>query len=271
VTADEILAAIASEDSELSDAAMRDVAHFTVGLFAADSDNTAPTTAGTGTLVHLAGHHHILTAAHVWEEILSFAPLVGFTLKEGSDRQPCYDRRYIIPSVLAKPETNGWSEWGPDLALLTLPEVLVGLIENYRVFYDLDATRSTPKVDGAELRFLMGAVDEYAVHRPTGVAGKIACFRMKFKDERHAIGDYDYIDLTEERHGALPKSFKGLSGGGLWREFIYPDPETTGVKHYRILEGVAFYELPSADTTTIRCHGPNSIVECSKRYKVALT
>ena len=50
-----------------------------------------------------------------------------------------------------------------------------------------------------------------------------------------------------------PSSYKGTSGGGLWR--IYPKPDSGSDPAYRLI-GVAFYETSDGQ---IVCHGQASL------------
>jgi len=57
-----------------------------------------------------------------------------------------------------------------------------------------------------------------------------------------------------------PKSFGGVSGGGLWRILAYISPTTGKIDWLQRLKGVAFYEFPPKDGgRVLRCHGPSSL------------
>jgi Family of unknown function (DUF6869) len=57
-----------------------------------------------------------------------------------------------------------------------------------------------------------------------------------------------------------PKSFGGVSGGGLWRILAYISPDTGKIDWLQRLKGVAFYEFPPKNGgRVLRCHGPSSL------------
>lgn len=57
-----------------------------------------------------------------------------------------------------------------------------------------------------------------------------------------------------------PKSFGGVSGGGLWRIMVYISPTTGKIDWSQRLKGMAFYEFPLKDGARVfRCHGPSSL------------
>lgn len=72
--------------------------------------------------------------------------------------------------------------------------------------------------------------------------------------------NHDYIELSSKRY--IPKSFGGVSGGGVWQVIMQDQPEG-GVKILEImLSGLAFYESARKnDKRIIRCHGKKSIYE----------
>jgi hypothetical protein len=59
----------------------------------------------------------------------------------------------------------------------------------------------------------------------------------------------------------LPKHFGGVSGGGVWRVWLFCSPETGEIDWKFNFHGVAFYQLGIGENpTTIRCHGPESVM-----------
>src|ERR1019366_9764793 len=72
---------------ELQFRIVRDLGSFTVSLFELSSseDGDHLQLAGTGSLLTSGGSHYILTAAHVWHEVLKSADKIGITLEENID------------------------------------------------------------------------------------------------------------------------------------------------------------------------------------------
>jgi hypothetical protein len=75
-------------------------------------------------------------------------------------------------------------------------------------------------------------------------------------------GDFDYLDfripvnlLGEDRN-----SFGGLSGGGVWRIWVFTADNARGFEAEATLFGVAFHQSQIVDgERSIRCHGPKSL------------
>ncbi len=150
----EIERLLRDETSGLAEKITRNLGDFTVALIAIyNGPNERLALAGTGTLLAIGGSHFILTARHVWDEVLSTADHVGVTLK------PEITHRYSIArpqlTFFGLPKPAAWNEWGPDLALLRIPAESVGAIGAYRSFWNVD---HTVQINGTaiELHVLMG-------------------------------------------------------------------------------------------------------------------
>ncbi len=213
--------------------------------------------AGTGTLVVIGDHYYILTAAHVWERLES-ALRFGISLIENRDHKMWIDPRTIAPT-LVKPPDSRWNEWGPDLALLRIPEAIVGTIKAHRVFEDLTTPGKMLDAPTVEFWAVMGTPKELGTFTPNHAEVQIAAFFGNPKYQRR--GEHDYYDLeVNTASPGTPKGFQGVSGGGLWRILAYISGETKKVDWVPRLKGVAFFELPGiGDNVIIRCHGPKSL------------
>jgi len=260
---EEIMASLAEESSGLRDRIVRDIGSFTVALFAVSGarDGDHLSLAGTGTLlVAIADSHFILTAAHVWEEVLRPAPMVGITLKENVDHRSLMKTSEIVAFGLQKPDT--WGEWGPDLAFLRVPHERVGSISVYRVFYSLTKPRqSVPDVEHVETLVLMGTPAALGAFTQTHADLEIHGLFMQVDALPRIHGNLDYLDFdVDVSFPGVPEEFGGVSGGGLWRIQIYRSPSTGEIDWVKPLEGVAFHQSDlSNGHRMIRCHGPHSI------------
>jgi hypothetical protein len=258
--------------SGLRDRIVRDIGLFTVGLLRVSqtAHGERLDLCGTGTLVWFAGVHYIMTAAHVWEDLCKGAApaRVGLTLRENLDHKYLIDRAAIVTT--GPPTPAEWNEWGPDIVFLRVPPEHVGGIEVYRVFWNL-ARKRTPGVNAIciDLRVLMGAPYELGefteVHAELQITGMFSAPEI----ERHSSmqapetirHDYDYIDLDMDLTiPGVPQTFGGVSGGGLWRVFVYWSDATNEITWAKDIEGVAFHQSDLINGhRTIRCHGPQSI------------
>src|SRR6266404_4575360 len=136
---DEVVQALKDSASGLQEKIVRDIGLFTVGLLrvSPSRDGERLDLAGTGTLVSFGIDRYILTACHVWEELLATAnpTRIGVTLKENIDHASLIDRDAIV--TIGPPKPAVWNEWGPDLIFLRVPPEHVGAIEVHRVFFNL--------------------------------------------------------------------------------------------------------------------------------------
>jgi len=223
---------------------------------------------GSGTLVEISGRHHILTAAHVWDAT-RHADRIGLVLTTRHPSRFAMPRDTVTPRVLSG---RGSLEcWGPDLALLEIAPVCVGVIRAHRSFLNLARQRESlgaqPPAIEKGYWAITGMVEELSDVRSDSSSGIItaniearAFFGgIRYSYEREGL---DYLDFGAKPHLAgLRRSFGGMSGGGLWE--IGLSRATDGVirwsRHFR---GVAFWEeRESDDRMLVRCHGPQSVFD----------
>lgn len=214
---------------------------------------------GSGTLVSVESSHFILTARHVWDEILKSASRLGITLRIKDDHSFFIDTMAIIP--FGPPGLEKWSESGPDIILLRIPDIHVGTIKAFRVFYNLTIPESSaPRADYLETWFLMGApgcLGEYTqTHASIQNRGQEVVVKSTFENL-----NFDYLDVMV-KVSDLPrtKTLGGVSGGGLWKVLLFDSPSDGGIESIAILRGIAFCEFPLLnDNRVVRCHGIESI------------
>lgn len=238
----------------------RNVGNFSVGLFGVDgsADYRNVCLVGSGTLVSLSGAHYILTAAHVWSGGLDEFQSTGLTLKENVDH--CFPILNAAIKVREVPGTK-FDEWGPDIALLQIPETAVKSIEIYRIFYNLDKDRKRIEKGHLGARILVGTPGVLA----KGV-GRVQVVEMQgmYVSVDTKFYDHDKFDLIDlDMDTTLPqviKDFRGVSGGGLWNVQIFPTGEGNKFDSTEALVGVAFHQLGLRDNIqTVRCHGPKTL------------
>jgi hypothetical protein len=240
---------------------VRNLGSSTVALFAVfDSHGTdLLKLAGTGTLAVVDGLYGILTAAHVWQEVLKSAVKMGITLTDNIDHRYLMDVSAVVATVITD-SAYGWNEWGPDIAFLRIPSEFVGGITAFQLFEDLKKPPKPLGVESLECWVAMGTPEELGTFTQTHAAVQIS---GDFVDpQSQSRGEHDYYDfeVNTERAG-MPKSFGGFSGGGLWRVLVYQSPLTGKVDWAQRLKGVIFWQSPLVEgRRMIRCHGPNSIL-----------
>jgi hypothetical protein len=162
---------------------------------------------------------------------------------------------------IAFPRRQDCEEWGPDVALLRIPDFYTGTIEAFRPFYNLSARKKIPSdTDYLETWMLCGAPKILGETSETEVHAHGRAFQVRVESSHRRDG-FDYLDvLAHWPSPSVPAKFGGVSGGGLWKLLLYTDPSTGRVNCIRTLEGVAFYQFPFLEGHgVIRCHGPESL------------
>lgn len=221
------------------------------------------TYSGTCTFVSIAGLPYLLTAAHAWTALLRHE---GFALSlEEHVQLHAIHHSIAKPAVLLTPEpTNG--EYGPDLALIPIPEADASWIRVRKSFYNLDrhAPVNIDEPPSFSLGFwaLNGCVAEQSSFGPTEAHMGMRLYATS-DPAAFERGDYDYVDVRFDRRSRphLPQSFGGVSGAGLWQVKLLKSRSTGAVSIGSVhLEGVAFYQIPlSEHAGLIRCHGRKSL------------
>lgn len=217
--------------------------------------------AGTGTLFYFEGSHYLLTAAHVWTDVIRRSRTLGITLRENVDHRFFIDVATL--TAFGPPAPPRWGEWGPDITFLRIPEEQIGTIEAFRVFYNFEAPPAPPQnVDRLQSRVLLGTPAEFGVFRDVHAAVEISGFFVSVDEQPEVRNGWDFLNFQMEQADGVPQCFGGVSGGGLWIVDMYFG-QTGGVESVARLEGVAFWQSAiQQGRRTIRCHGPASIQTC---------
>lgn len=236
---------------------------YTASIFAVD--RARPLYRGTATCVAASGKAYLLTAAHVWRKLRGDR----FAVSLEADRLLIPICRYRDQATVLEP--TGPPEWGPDLALIRVPDIVASDIRRVKAFYNLDKRRPKPGEhpaydEGAWA--VIGAPGELSTFGETEAVLRISLFVSVVVSARQRDG-FDYVDLGYYHQGRsdLPQSYGGLSGSGLWHAPIRKSASGavswTGEAR---LEGVAFYQEPTDEKEgVIRCHGRVSIYEQALR------
>lgn len=213
--------------------------------------------AGSGTLYQHADSLYVLTARHVWDEVLRKSDLVGFSLREQVVHEAYIETNRIVPIGFDRP--NEWGEWGPDVVFLRIPNEEAGALKAFRVFYS--ETPRVPTKDHLEIWALVGAPDAYSIYQTDHLLFDITAFIVSEGTPSNR-GDFDYLDfrIPVNLLGEDKNSFGGLSGGGAWRIRVFTADNASGFEAEATLFGVAFHQSQIVDgERSIRCHGPKSL------------
>jgi len=242
---------------------------YTTGLM----DVTTGGSLGSGTFARYGRLRGVLTCAHVLAAIEALAGArkkfqIGFLCFPVRNQR---QQRSIPHSYTDEVRMHGTAApWrGPDIGFLKLPEVFASELESIASFVNLEAQLddylTKPKNQNA-LEVVSGIVAEMSPTplgtpptTPTTMAME-GLMNVGKSANRSPVRSEDrlYFRPIPGPGFVLPQSYKGTSGGGLWRIGIKAS-DTAPVAYFdRRLIGTAYYQTPRGK---IICHGPRSIYE----------
>ena len=250
------------------------IARYTIGFLKLSTINQEEDAkyAGSGVLVSVGNMLGVLTAAHVLDVLPKDGP-VGLVDFSG------LFQKIIMPMKATKRFSMGnfpWSENGPDIAFLLLPIEFADILKGKLSFLNLILARDNFNADSNKTaQFFdvalggLGRLEEGT----RDVKASVPNYKSKIVEGRALFGNtapkaphvgMDLLQFTPEQSVDFtsPKSFEGISGGGLWRIYLDLD-EAKNVKcNSPQLIGIAFYQLDEGTIKhSIVCHGPKSIYE----------
>ncbi len=244
---------------ELLDEIREKLWNFTVSVFRLDRD--PPAHAGMATCVAAKGNHYLLTARHVWEVLRASGLAVSL---EAERSLIPIDHQLVETKTVSR---KGPQEWGPDLARIRIPDPVARDVQQLKAFYDLARHRPEPEPlpdsEQMSLWAVLGAPAEQSKHGPQETVLTLSLFDT-WTVQTHERNGYDYYDLQfhRGRRPALPETYRGVSGSGLWQIPVTLRSDRTEISWSGAvrLTGVAFYEINGpAHQDVIRCHGPKSL------------
>jgi hypothetical protein len=223
---------------------------------------------GSGTLVRVEDKYGILTAQHV-TPLLKKYKKIGLNL--GTFEHKPLIESITLPIVeVGIPVSN--SE-GPDLAVIILPEYIIGTIKSKNLFWNISYHKkdvlSKPPDLNICLSFFCGTIEEWTkTEESTGGFGKVMSYRCLCGHT--GVEDYwvkhkfDYLKLSVlyKDRDDLPVSFGGGSGGGIWGVVLHRLDDGQIISTKALLLGVAFYQTKiQNELRSIIGHGWRSIYE----------
>ncbi len=242
--------------------------------------------AGSGTFIAWDDEFGILTAHHVpnnpqdgarrFNFSADSAQKLGLSLVNFPHRFELEMRNLSIANVAGPIDANDLGR-GPDLAVIRLgTKATVTDITARKTFYKTShrseerlresarddgvfvvcgAAKEAERLTGSELGFEEVATESL----DTYYGGLVPPYGRRFERD-----GYDYLELGAEYKGVddPPSSFRGVSGGGLWR--IPVDAVVHDERQYDISEpilvGVAFYQTEViGNLRYLRCHAGDAV------------
>ncbi len=230
--------------------------------------------AGSATLVRFGDFEGLLTAGHV-ADVLKKGSRLGLAVM-AEEHLFSVDMSHVEMHSLYDPGTDGPL---PDISLIRLPhEDVVSIEAREKLLYNVK--RNKEQILGSAVSpercawAVAGAAEENKTielsSREPGVVESFFCqVGMTSVDPIEEVEGFDglaaFVDYNSKMVDA-PSSFRGCSGGGLWRLDIKKDDKGEYVLRGYCLAGVLCLESPvEGGSRKIVCHGPRGMVEYFER------
>jgi hypothetical protein len=223
---------------------------------------------GSGTLVKVGVTHAVLTAHHVLEELPRIGRL-GLILSLSSQSHT-FDTQGL---EYLKIDRGIKDSDGPDIGAVVLAPNIAASIQAKKVFYNLELRRDlllkTPPHFRGGVWFVNGFIDEETITRRNHDGYDLI---KEFHNVSYALGpepsiiagyhDYFVLPFSPAGRSVAPKSFGGISGGGLWQVPLKRDKDGNLYHQPPLLSGVVFYqECDSEGAFAVKCHGRVSVYQ----------
>ena len=240
--------------------ALRNYSTALIRLSVGEDEKAIQELMGSGTFVTIGDMAGILTAHHVANQFLTSDGL-GLTLIE-NEQNATIPWKHIRHIEVATPVND---EHGPDLSFLVLPKPnLEGIMAN-KSFYPLSPIQKDNQAK-RDPWFVYGTIGERTTKESPNkgfveVKGYYGFGGMTFAENIFSKGEFDYVEVKAD-YGErdTPRSFGGMSGGGLWRAPLLINDDEKIVAKGHFLSGVIFYQTSLKDGARfLRCHGPESL------------
>jgi hypothetical protein len=177
---------------------------FSTSLYVGEErEDTQPAPCGSATFVFADGPS-VLTAAHVWERIRQYKWLFMAldSVSMPSARHPlAVPVEGLTPRFVSRRLSD---DWGPDVALIGVPEPHAGKITLSKAFYHLDRRRTAALTSTVRLQeglwAVIGAVHEQSEFGPDESVVRPTVFASTISGTAERDG-YDYLEHFLNREG----------------------------------------------------------------------
>jgi hypothetical protein len=241
---------------DIADAILSHVSNFAVGLIRR-VEGAGSTVLGSGVLVSIEGRRGILTAGHVAAayEKLPEVGLVRFVA--GGQQRRMLKLGDTQTIILQSSDTFTESKVVFDLAFTQLPPDAASLIEAQGVFLNIEKNptkmEARAPAEGKHVDAMLGLIAEFS--QQPFIEGKEFISPMRgVLHTGHICAQQNgflTVEAMDYNLDELPKSFGGMSGGGLWRIYFVEDEKESDIIA-TMLCGIASWQI---DQRNIACQG----------------
>lgn len=212
----------------------------------------------SGSFVIINSIYGVLTAKHVWEEFIKKkANKICFVYHAKKH----YSKEELQYLNVYKPEIN------IDICLIELPPNKVEDIKASSIFHPIISDNFS-NINDIKERIWITAGFPLEIQSEKDTTIDILRYPTHLVHHQKIYEDWDIIELdVESNNTQLPKSFGGMSGGGMWNINLFYNDDS-GKRKFRfennlkdfLLVGVNYYEeTPNGRVNKIRGVGPISI------------
>jgi hypothetical protein len=242
---------------DLSDAILAYISNFAVGL-AVRENGKGSKVLGSGVLASIEGRRGILTCGHVAEKYGALAH-IGL-IRFAGDTQ--HQRRLIElgdTQTIIVQSSDDFDEKKEviDLAFTVLPSDIASSIAAQGVFLNIEKNRTKMEAWAStkekHIDAVLGLVEEFS-NAPFKEGGEFISPMRGVLHSGHACANENGLltmKAMDYNRPEMPKSFGGMSGGGLWRVY-FADDENKAEIVGTMLCGVASWQI---DETHLACQG----------------
>lgn len=213
----------------------------------------------SGSLVIINSIYGVLTAKHVWQEFKKKATYLSFCvigkihyIHEKIEHLNCY---------LPEDEV--------DICFIELPPTILGTIKAVRTFHPI-ISNNFPDIEDIKHTICVTVGFPLIIQSKNDRRINIFRYYTHLTDYNKISEDWDIIELdiqTESAPYELPKSFGGMSGGGIWNFNCFYNDDTGVIKYFikhspkdAFIAGVNYYQKCSNNKVNRICGvGPVSI------------
>jgi hypothetical protein len=241
---------------DISDAILSHISNFAVGLVIREVGKGSRVL-GSGVLASIEGRRGILTCGRVAEAYANLPEIGLIRFIAGAQQRRILRLGDTQTLILQSSDTFEERKEVLDLAFTLLPPETASAIEAHGVFLNIEKNRTK-----------MGALASGEAKHVDAMLGLVAEFSEKpFIEGKEFISPMRGVlhsgHVCEQENGLLtvkaldynlhelPKSFGGMSGGGLWRVYFVEDEKESEIVA-TMLCGIVSWQI---DDTKVACQG----------------